>query len=135
MELVINMKIEHLYRNSTSHPEWEGSFVERLYEYNEWDEKAFWQIHKELIELADEYSLVDSVPKDIAVRIVALQKNVCTSLAANFNRNDVFCIKNIDTERLHQFMERFDMAVLGVFTGQVLPESSFDLMSPLLTNS
>jgi len=60
---------------------------------------------------------------------------VSTSFAANFNKNDGFVIENLDTEKLHEFMERFDMVVLGVFTGQVLPESSFDLVSPLLVSN
>ena len=117
------------------HLEWEGSFVERLHEYSEWNKPAFWDLHKELIELAREYSLVESVPKDVAARVVALQKTVSTSFAANFNENDGFSIQNINTEELHEFMERFDMAILGVFTGQVIPESSFDLVSPLLANN
>ena len=133
--LVVIMNIEHLYRNSPSHPKWEGSFVERLHEYSEWDEQAFWLVHKDLVELAKEFATVETVPKDIAARVVALQKTVSTSFAANFNKNDGFVIDNLDTEKLHEFMERFDMAVLGVFTGQVLPESSFDLVSPLLVNN
>lgn len=129
------MNIENLYRNSPSHPKWEGSFVQRLHEYCEWDKNAFWLVHKDLIELAKQFSEVDSVPKDIAARVVALQKTVSTSFAANFNKNDGFSIENLSIETLHEFMERFDMAILGVFTGQVLPESSFDLVSPLLVNN
>ena len=129
------MNIENLYRNCPSSPNWEGSFVERLHEYSEWNIAAFWQLHKELTEMTLTYVSEDLVEKDIAARIVSLQKTVCTSFAAHFNKNDGFTIKNISTEELHEYMERFDMAILGVFTGQVLPESSFDRVNPLLANN
>ncbi|MFA0814053.1 hypothetical protein [Microbulbifer epialgicus] len=129
------MNIENLYRNSASHPDWEGSFTERLREYGEWNSNEFWKLHKELTELAGEFSSAESIPKVVAANIVSLQKSVCTSFAAHFNENDVFSIKDISDEQLHEYMERFDMVILGVFTGQVLPESSFDAVNPLLENN
>ncbi len=44
-------------------------------------------------------------------------------------------IKNLSNEKLFEFKERFEMAILGAITGEILSESSFDLVNPLLKNA
>ncbi|ABI39371.1 hypothetical protein Shewmr4_2300 [Shewanella sp. MR-4] len=126
--------MQELERNIPGHSNWEGSFFERLTEYGEWDHKAFWLLHRELVELAQ---LADENPVDrnLAYMLLYLQQRVLNLVAAHFAENDVFKITNLKGEQLYEFKERFDMAVLGVITGEVLPESSFDLVNPLLNNA
>ena len=126
--------MRELERNIPGHSNWEGSFFERLTEYGEWDQEAFWYLHKELVELAqraDEHS----VDRELAYMLLYLQQRVLNLVAAHFAKNDVFNITNLKGEQLYEFKERFDMAILGVITGEVLPESSFDLVNPLLNNA
>ena len=126
--------VEELERNMPGHSNWEGSFFERLTEYGEWNRKSFWALHRELLELA---SLANDKPveRNLAYMLLYLQQRVLSLVAAHFATNDVFNISNLEGEQLYEFRERFDMAILGVITGEVLSESSFDLMNPLLKNA
>ena len=60
--------------------------------------------------------------------------NYCFS-SNYFNKNDVVNLQGITDEKLHDFIERFDMAILGITSGEVLPESSFDLVNPLINGN
>ena len=51
---------------------------------------------------------------------------------SHFNKNDTVKLKGVTDEQLHEFMERFDLAIQGISSGEVLPESSFDLVNPLI---
>lgn len=125
--------VRELERNIPGHSNWEGSFFERLSEYGEWDREAFWRLHIDLVELA---KLADENPIDrnLAYMLIYLQQRVLSLVAAHFAKNDIFSITNLKGEQLYEFKERFDMAITGVITGEVLPESSFDLVNPLLIN-
>ncbi|MFZ6736027.1 hypothetical protein ACO0LG_29175 [Undibacterium sp. Ji42W] len=78
--------------------------------------------------------------KKFALKIVKLRSNVDRLFAAHFDENDVFKILAIDNElgtvlnidELHAFKERFDLAVTGVFSGEIFPEHTFELVNPLL---
>lgn len=126
--------MRELERNIPGHSNWEGSFFERLTEYGEWDREAFWRLHQELVELAQRADK-NPVDRDLAYMLLYLQQRVLNLVASHFAKNDVFKITNLKGEQLYEFKERFDMAILGVITGEVLPESSFDLVNPLLNNA
>lgn len=126
--------MRELERNIPGHSNWEGSFFERLTEYGEWDHEAFWRLHQELVELAQRADK-NPVDRDLAYMLLYLQQRVLNLVASHFAKNDVFKITNLKGEQLYEFKERFDMAILGVITGEVLPESSFDLVNPLLNNA
>lgn len=129
------MNLYEIERYSAGHPDWEGSFSERLYEYCEWNIPEFWKLHKELVELAVWLRGKDEINKQLVGRILGIQKSVRAVVAAHYNKNDVVTISGLTDEQLHEFIERFDMAIMGVASGEVLPESSFDLVNPLLISN
>jgi len=121
-----------LLRNIPGNPNWEGSFYERLTEYGEWDSKSFWLLHLDLLNIANQQVSNQPVERELAHVLLMLQQKVLTLITAHFAKNDVFQISNINTEQLYEFKERFEVAVLGAISGEVLPESSFDLVNPLV---
>lgn len=129
------MNLYEIERYSASHPDWEGSFSESLYEYCEWNIPEFWKLHKELLELAVWLREKDDINKQLVGRILGIQKSVWTMVTAHYNENDIVTLSGITDEQLHEFIERFDMAIMGVTTGEVLPENSFDLINPLLKSN
>ena len=67
--------------------------------------------------------------------LLYLHQKVLNLITAHFTKNDVFEISNIKTEQLYEYKERFEMAILGAISGEVLPEASFDLVNPLVKNA
>ncbi|MCG7490195.1 immunity 41 family protein [Vibrio sp. Of14-4] len=124
-----------LERNIPGHANWEGSFYERLSEYGEWDSETFWVLHSELLDIAKKQDLHSPVIRELAYMLLYIQQRVLNLISAHFAENDFFEISNIDTEQLYEFRERFEMAILGTITGKVLPETSFDLVNPLINNA
>jgi hypothetical protein len=124
-----------LLRNIPGNPNWEGSFYERLTECGEWDSKSFWLLHLDLLNIAKQQISSQPVDRELAYTLLLLQQKVLTLISAHFAKNDVFQIDNINTEQLYEFKERFQIAVLGAISGEVLPESSFDLVNPLVKNT
>lgn len=123
---------ENIFRNLPGNSKWEGSFYEQLTEFGIWDEKEFWLLHLDLIVAAGEFKNADSIDKKLACGIVALQSKIDRLFAAHFNERDAFKIIGIGEENLYAFKERFDLAVIGVFSGEVLSEDAFDVVNPLL---
>ncbi|MFZ6768854.1 hypothetical protein ACO0LM_17490 [Undibacterium sp. Di26W] len=123
---------ENISRNLPGNANWAGSFYEQLSEYGIWDKDAFWLLNKDLVLAANKLKNLNSVDKEFASAIVRLQSNVDRLFAAHFNKNDVFKIVNLSTDDMYAFKERFDMAVTGVFSGEVLSEYAFELVNPLL---
>jgi hypothetical protein len=124
-----------LFRNIPGNSNWEGSFYERLTEYGEWDSKSFWVLHLDLLNIAKQQISNQPVERELAYTLLQLQQKVLSLISANFAKDDVFNISNINTEQLYEFQERFEMAILGAISGEVLPESSFDLVNPLVKNA
>ena len=124
-----------LLRNIPGNSNWEGSFYERLTEYGEWDSKSFWALHLDLLNIAKQQITNQPVDRELAYMLLLLQQKVFTLTSAHFTKIDVFEISNINSEQLYEFQERFNMAILGAITGEVLPESSFDLVNPLVKNA
>ncbi|QSX36873.1 Imm41 family immunity protein [Shewanella sedimentimangrovi] len=129
------MNLYEIERYSASHPDWEGSFSERLYEYCEWNVSEFWKLHKALVELAIALRDKNQIDKQLFGRILGIQKSVWSIVAAHFNELDAVKLAGVTDEQLHEFIERFDLAIVGLSTGEVLPESSFDLVNPLLVSN
>ncbi|MCG8311972.1 MAG: immunity 41 family protein [Pseudomonadales bacterium] len=126
------MEIYEIDRYSASHPDWEGSFSERLYEYCEWNKVEFWKLHKELTDLAVWLRTEDKMDKDLVGKILGIQRSIWSVVAAHFNKNDVVELTGVTNDELYGFIERFDMAIKALTTGEILPECKFDLVSPLL---
>ncbi len=126
------MNLYEIERYSASHPDWEGSFSERLYEYGEWNIPEFWKLHKELVELAVWLRGKDEINKQLVGRLLGIQRSVLSAVSAHYNKNDVFTLSGVNDEQLHELIERFDLAIRGVTSGEVLPENCFDLINPLL---
>ena len=127
--------LSELERNIPNHCDWEGSFYETLTEHGEWNADAFWKLHLELISIAQGVNAESPVNRELSYMLLYLQQRVLDLISAHFNKNDYFKIKNLNNEKLFEFKERFEIAILGAITGEILPESSFDLVSPLLKNA
>lgn len=127
--------MSELERNMPGNSNWEGSFFERLTEYGEWDVEAFWLLHHKLLQLAKSTNSDDSIDRNISYMLLYIQQRVLGLIAAHFAKNDTFKISNLNGEQLYEFKERFEMAILGAVTGEALPESSFDLVNPLVENA
>jgi hypothetical protein len=123
---------QELQRNLPNHENWEGSFYERLIEYGEWNADAFWLLHLDLLNIAKNTDPESLVERDIAYMLLYIQQRVLKLITAHFAKNDGFKIKNITLAQLYEYKERFEMAIIGAVTGVVLPESSFDLVNPLV---
>lgn len=123
---------EHILRNLPEHANWEGSFYEQLTEYGTWNKQEFWLLHRDLILAAHELKDAATVDTQLAAAIVRLQANVDRLFIAHFDQNDVFKILDLSVDETYAFKERFEMAVVGVFSGKVLAEHAFELVNPLL---
>lgn len=119
-------------RNMPGHEDWEGSFYERLTEYGEWNLDAFWKLHLDLHRIASAVGSSDSLDRDLATNLLTLQQKVLNLIAAHFHKNDVFRIENVTEEMLSALTERFEFAIIDAVTGEIVPESAFDLVNPLL---
>ena len=124
---------ESIFRNLPGNPAWVGSFYERLAEDAVWDIDEFWRLHLALIHAAKHASdSQEKMDRDLAWAVAKIQSRVLCLVACHYDPQDVFVIANLTSEELHQFMERFCSAILGVFSGEVLAESAYDLRSPLM---
>lgn len=129
------MNLYEIERYSADHPDWEGSFSERLYEYCEWNAAEFCKLHKELVELAIWLRNHNLIDKQLVGKILGIQKSVLTIVAAHFNKNDVVTLNGVTDEKLHEFIERFNQAIMGISSGKVPPEADFDLVNPLIKSN
>lgn len=126
------LKYNEILRNLPGHPNWDGSFYEQLVEYGRWDSNEFWKLHLEIIILARDLVEFDSIKRSTALKIVWLQSKIKDLLIANFNAGDGYEISGLNTITIFSYMERLDAAILGVFSGEVIPESEFELANPLI---
>lgn len=131
MHPVVRNSLEQIWRNLPTHSGWEQSFLGRLAEDSEWNVDEFWILHAALLEVANSAKDSQVIDRDLALAVSILQQRVLRSVAAHYDPNDVLTIKGITAEDLYLFRERFEMAILGVFSGEVMSEASFDLVNPL----
>jgi hypothetical protein len=124
---------ESIFRNLPGNPAWVGSFYERLAEDAVWDKEEFWKLHLALIDAATQASgSVGKIDRELAWAVAKIQSRVLCLVASHYDPHDIFIIANLTSDELHQFIERFCNAILGVFSGEILAESSCDLRSPLI---
>lgn len=127
----MNDPVSVLFANLPGSDTWGGSFWGRLVEDGVWDEQAFWKLHAALNSLARANGGSVSIDRATAQAVCKVQARVLGCVASHYDPGDVFEITNLGDERLRDFVERFEHAVLSVFSGEVLPESSYALRSPL----
>lgn len=123
-----------IFRNLPGNSDWKGSFYERLAEYGDWNIVDFWRLHYDLVAAARSQDSSAEVNRDLALGVAMLFAKITTLISAHHNVNDVFQIKNLSTDELLAFNERLEHAVLAVFSGQVIAESSYELTSPMFVN-
>lgn len=111
----------------------EHSFYGKLSDYGIWDADEFWNLHKELILLSYRLKVNQAIESDVLAKVISIYVNISNLIISSVNCNDGFFISNIDISELIAFKERLDLAVVGIFSGDVISESSFDLVNPLLT--
>lgn len=121
-----------IFKNLPGHPDWEGSFYERLTEYGDWDFAEFWKLHLDLVEAACFEARSEVVSRELALAVTTLHSKVLNLISAHYNVRDGFLINNLSPDELIAFTERFEHAVLAVFSGEVIAESSYDLINPFV---
>jgi len=121
-----------ILRNLPGNPNWEGSFYERLSQHGFWDVAEFWKLHLALVVSATDFAACTHIGRPLAAGVATLQARISNLIAAHYNAHDAFQISNLTAAELNAFSERFEHAVLAVFSGAVLPESSYDLVNPLV---
>lgn len=126
--------IDYIYQNTPGNDSWEGTFYERLVEYAYWDTQEFWRLHSALLDAAVLSARSEKIDRHLAECVIRIYSRVRGLVSAHFNANDFFKIQNLNDVEIHEFCERLDLAVIGVFSGEVLPESSFDLQNPMIEN-
>lgn len=123
---------EQIFRNLPGNPNWEGSFYEQLTEFGKWNRDEFWKLHLELLSVAQFEARSETLDRAVALAVVTLYSKISSLISANYNTNDVFKIVNLTNDDLGAFTERLQHAVLSVFSGKIIPESSYDLTNPLI---
>jgi hypothetical protein len=121
-----------IFRNLPGNPGWEGSFYEQLVEYGDWSIVDFWRLHFDLVRAARSEVLSAEVSRELALAVATLFAKIMNLVSAHHNVNDVFRIRNLSSDELLAFTERLEHAVLAVFSGQVIAESTYELTSPLI---
>lgn len=121
-----------IFRNLLGNSEWIGSFYERLADHGDWCIDEFWQLHKELVDIARSGSDSPSIERKLASAVVTLQAKISNLISAHYDANDVFTIRNLSSDELLAFRERLDHAVTGFFSGEVIAESAYELTNPLI---
>lgn len=124
-----------IFRNLPGSPSWEGSFYERLTEHGEWSIVEFWKLHFELVAVARSGDLSVGVNRELAMAVVMLFAKITNLISAHYNVSDVFQVINLSSDELLVFSERLEHAVLGVFSGQVIAEFSYELVNPLIVQA
>ncbi len=123
---------ECIFRNCPGNPQWQGSFYEQLTEYGIWNKDEFWELHLDLTNAARAASGSQSVDRELAEAVALLGIRILGLIGAHFSEHDVYKITNVGPDELHDFKERVELAVLGVFSGEIVPESSFYFPNPLI---
>lgn len=114
--------------------EWEDTFYGYLSEHGEWDVEKFWVLHKALILLGRSVQKDLTVDRSLAHALLYIQQHVLTHVASHSDPRVDWKIESLNDDQLYEYTERFELAILGAISGELLPESSFDLVNPLLSN-
>ena len=93
---------------------------------------AFWLLHLDLIHISKNINNIQTVDRQLALKLLTLQQKILNLVSAHFNEKDIFNITNLNDDMLYDFIERFEMAILGAVNGVVLDESNFDLVNPYI---
>jgi hypothetical protein len=126
------MRHIELSRNIPRSKNWIGSFYEQLAEHGIFDYDAFWKLHRDLILLAKDAKERKHVNSKLAYELLKVQQDVLRLFCSHFDKNDIFKIKGMNSEKIREFKEIFEIAVIGAISGQVLPDTSFNYLNPLL---
>lgn len=124
-----------IFKNLPGNPEWEGSFCEKLTEYGIWDADEFWKLHFDLVQVAKRDNYSESIDRELALAVVTLYSKITNLISSHYNKNDIFKISNLTPDELLAYKERFDHSIIGVFSGEVIAESSYDLTNPMIVNA
>ncbi|PQJ60651.1 hypothetical protein BTO10_14995 [Vibrio chagasii] len=129
-----NPPVDEIYKNvpGDGSPDWEHTFYGHLSEYGEWDIEKFWIFHKALIEVGMLVKEGTSVDRNLAYALLYIQHGVLVHIGSHFNSRVSWKFESIDDEELRDYAERFQLAILGAISGDIVPESSFDLINPLI---
>jgi len=115
--------------------EWEETFYGCLSEHGNWDMEKFWIFHMALTEIGKEVQEDAVVDRKLVYALLYIQQHVLTHVTSHYNSQVDWKFEAIDDEQLFEFVERFELAILGAISGEVSAESSFDLVNPLLADA
>ncbi|WP_367989457.1 Imm41 family immunity protein [Vibrio sp. NTOU-M3] len=129
-----NNPVDEIYKNvpGDGSPDWEHTFYGHLSEYGEWDIEKFWIFHKALIEIGMLVKEGTNVDRNLAHALLYIQHGVLVRISSHFDSRVSWKFESIDDEELHDYAERFQLAILGAISGDIVPESSFALINPLI---
>lgn len=130
----MNSSLEAIFENLPGSQHWSASFWGRLVEDCVWDIQQFWRLHDALLAVAESLQTSPVLDRGLACAVVRIQARVLGAFSAHYDSSDHFNISNLDDQELRDYVERFEHAVLAVFSGEVLPESSYDLQPPSLVD-
>ncbi|WP_104403509.1 Imm41 family immunity protein [Vibrio penaeicida] len=129
-----NHSVDEILKNvpGDGSPDWEHTFYGRLSEYGEWDVQKFWTLHRALIEVGVLVKESTSVDRNLVYALLYIQNGVLVHVSSHFDSRVSWKVESIDDEELQEYAERFQLAILGAISGDIIPESSFELVNPLL---
>ena len=119
-------------KNFPRHFNWQDSFYAELTESGIWNAEKFWKLHRDIIMITVDLSKDKDVNRIFAADLIWLSIRINELVLSHFNETDVFIIENIGNDELLMLKERFDLAVIGVFSGELLKEEEFELVNPLI---
>ena len=132
-----NESLNEIFRNMPGNgsDEWEKTFYGHLSEFGEWNIEKFWVFHKALVTIGKQVEEGTEVNRNLAHTLLYIQQRVLTHVASHFNPAIDWQFESINDEQIYEYIERFELAILGAISGEVIPESSFDIVNPLLSNA
>jgi len=105
---------DEIVRNIPGHPDWVGSFYERLSEYGEWNENKYQNLLAILIELAENNKGQQNIDRELIKTLLILLIKVLNLISSHFDSNDVFKISNLSTDEILNKKEKFEIAVISI---------------------
>ncbi|MCX7553110.1 Imm41 family immunity protein [Marinicella sp. S1101] len=133
---MIDEALTEIFRNmpGDGSDEWEKTFFGFLSEFGDWHVEKFWVFHKALIDIGKKVDKKGSVDRELSYALLYIQDSVLTHIASHFDPAIDWQFTSIAGEEIYGFKERFELAILGAISGEVIPETSFDLINPLIKN-
>ncbi|GIP21037.1 Imm41 family immunity protein [Paenibacillus sp. J22TS3] len=108
----------------------EGSFIYGLHENAHFDVSAFWDYYNSLVFITKETKENRDLDRKTTDMVCYTYSYIMRSLVWNFCPDDLYSISNLPADDLNLYVERLEIAFMGYIKGQVINDSSFELVNP-----